>query len=102
MKKVIFSNAANNVVHVNDVGNYGIIGYQSRTEVKGVLTLARSQTLGVTLLNGPANKDVDMPAVHPELECSTQAVGQMMGENQDQFDFYVFENMEDLLKWILE
>lgn len=101
MKKVIFSNASENVVHVNDVGNYRIIGYAGKNgPIKGIMVLAHSRTLGVTLVNGPANEDRDVPAVHPELECSTQAVSEMMEERQDEFDFYVFKNMEDFLNWI--
>jgi hypothetical protein len=58
--------------------------------------------MGVTLVNGPANEDRDMPAVHYALECSPRTVREMMVDKQDGFDFYVFQTVEDLLKWILE
>lgn len=100
MKKVFFSKAADDIIYVDEVGRYSIIGFESKTgSVKGMLALARSRTIGVTLVNGPA--DVDMPAVHPYLECSTRGVNEMMQQQQDEFDFYVFENMEDVLNWIL-
>lgn len=102
MKKVFFSPVALSIIPVDEVGRYSIIGFESKTgSVKGMLALDHSQTIGVTLVNGPADEDKDVPAVHPLLECSTGKVNAMMKEKQDQFDFYVFPDMDDLLMWLL-
>lgn len=103
MKKVFFSEAAQNIIPVDEVGNYELVGYAGKeAPIKGILALDSSKVMGVTLVNGPADWDIDMPAVHYALECSPRTVREMMKEKQNQFDFYIFSNMEDLIKWILE
>lgn len=102
MKKVFFSPTALSVIPVDEVGNYRLVGYAGKkTKIKGVLTLNVTKTIGVTLVNGPADEDEDMPATHPAMECTAREMSEMMKQNQDEFDFYVFENMADLLMWLL-
>ena len=103
MKKVFFSEAAQNIIPVDEVSRYSIIGYAARKgHVKGLLTIAHGRTLGVTVVNGPAHEDIDMPAAHPIIDCAVSGLHEMMKDKQDVFNFYVFQNVAHLLMWLLE
>jgi len=103
MKKVIFGKASNTVIHVDDTDDGAIIGFAGKEGViRGVLALINGGSMrGITLVNGAADADFNMPSAHPYIEGGAR-IHLVMRKLQDDFDFFVFRDMEECLKWVID
>lgn len=108
MKKVVFDKKSEEFINATDVKNRAIIGYQ-RADLKGVLLYDEGQGkyIGASLVmsNGAKNDTIcpyisqglaPVVAVH-----SSTFMMKANGLNNEKTDFFTFENMADLLNWLL-
>jgi hypothetical protein len=103
-KEVIFQKASKHVIHVDDFdGCTAIIGYESKKgcAVKGVLVTVKEVIMGINLAVTDPRTDDCPPVPSDDLLSIDLDMSNFIKNVKDDWTFYKFSTIHDLLVWIL-
>lgn len=95
------------VAYVDDVSRVSIIGFSKKIDTlnKGVLCYdINGHVFGTAMVEGTPVADKEPPEVPPSLQPEDHVgadIQTFIINNKDAYDFYEFESMYQLLKWMI-
>lgn len=105
MKQIIYEKSSRHVIHVDDVDyDRAIIGYKSKDgglTVKGMLVTGNHFIRGVTVAVEEAAEDTCPPMYSDDLKSIDLDMSNFIQNAKDDWTFFRFNTVRELLIWIL-